>query len=622
MRHPAEPITAEKNGPSPQKEKRKAQRGPRKRKNRMDAPQPNQGALQQVLHAAPCMSVILRRDYTVAYFSPYGQQATGYTAEEVLGKNYFDIFIPDAAVREGIFNDIQKVATGVPTRGYENPVWCKDGSQHWFSWNSEYLPDYEGAAGFLGIGQDVTAYKQAQEALRASNARTRALLQAIPDWMFRFRRDGTFLDFHAQNPEDLLMPAEAIIGGNIFYSPIPKPVVEQIMGAARQALESGQLQTLEYSLHLPSRTGHYEARIGPGGADEVVAIVRDITRRKRIGDELRRMSKVFLDAADPIVLVDMEGRITAVNDEAVRVYGWKREELVGQPIQVLVLPERHPRIGERLEICRQKGTLRNLEGVRRNKAGEPLPVLMTYSLLTNETGEPVGIATIAKDISELKHTQEQLRQLSARLITSQEEASRQIARELHDVFSQRLAVLGMEMSALEQQVPSPAGPAAANLRRLGEEIGRLAKDVHQLSRQLHPSVLHDLGLTVALRSECDSFGRQHGIAIQFLPQYSPEALPPDVALCLYRVAQESLRNIVLHAQATGARVTLAGDGNEVTLTIEDCGSGFDPEQVKAKGGLGLTSMEERVRLANGTISILSQPGSGTRVQVRVPLPRA
>ncbi|MBI4465755.1 MAG: PAS domain S-box protein [Acidobacteria bacterium] len=708
----------------------------------------SRGFFKTVLDAAPCMTIILRQDHTLAYFSPYAEQATGYRAQEVLEKNYFEIFIPDPAIREGVYEDIQKLAQGVPSRGYENPVWCKDGSKRWFAWNSEVLSDYEGEVGFLGIGLDITAYRQAEEALRqernytsailntigalvvvldtkgrivsfnracerttgyseeevkgkalweffllpeemesvkavfqqlstlglpsehenywvtkrgerrwiswsntilygsdgsvshvigtgiditerkraeeairSSEARTRALLATIPDWMFRFRRDGTFLDFHVQNPEELVMPTEAIIGGNLYRSPLPGPVVEQIMAAARQALRSGQLQTVEYSLPRKEGTRHYEARISPSGSDEVVAIVRDITRRKQIRDELRRMSKVFLDSADPIVIVDLEGKITDLNEEAVRVYGWKREELLGQSLKILVPPERHPNVAQRLKRCREEGTLRNFEGFRQNKAGKWMPMLMTYSLLTDESGTPVGIATIAKDTSDLKQTQEQLRELSGRLITSQEEASRQIARELHDVFSQRLAVLGMEVSALEKQA-TPGSPASERLRWLGEEVTNLAKEVHQLSRQFHPAILHDLGLEVALRVECESFSRQHEIPVEFDRENPPEKLPEEVALCLYRVAQESLRNAALHSQTKRVRVTLAGEGGQVRLTVEDFGEGFDPEAIKGKGGLGLISMEERVRLVNGSFSIRSQPEQGTQVEARIPWRRA
>jgi len=217
--------------------------------------------------------------------------------------------------------------------------------------------------------------------------------------------------------------------------------------------------------------------------------------------------------------------------------------------------------------------------------------------------------------------QQELRALTAKLISVQEENSKYLARELHDVFSQKLAVLSMEISALEQRPPESPEALGNQLRQIAEQIGGLAKDIHQMSRQLHPAILDDLGLAAALNNECLAFSEQHGIPVKLTPQNVREPLPEDVSLCLYRVAQESLRNIGKHAGATEVRVALAGGTGEITLVIEDFGDGFDLDQVRGKGGLGLVSMDERVRLVGGTFSVQSEPGTGTRVEVRVPLRR-
>jgi signal transduction histidine kinase len=129
----------------------------------------------------------------------------------------------------------------------------------------------------------------------------------------------------------------------------------------------------------------------------------------------------------------------------------------------------------------------------------------------------------------------------------------------------------------------------------------------------------ELGLETALREECNTFSQQSGISVQFLSEELPALLPEDVSLCLYRVAQESLRNIRKHTGATGTRVQLRGEGGGVSLRVENTGDGFNVEEARKSGGLGLTSMEERVRLVNGSFSIRSQPGSGTTVEVFVPL---
>ena len=143
-----------------------------------------------------------------------------------------------------------------------------------------------------------------------------------------------------------------------------------------------------------------------------------------------------------------------------------------------------------------------------------------------------------------------------------------------------------------------------------------------MSRRLHPAVLDELGLEAALREECAAFSTQLAIPCDVESKDVPISLPEDVSLCLYRVAQESLRNIARHAQASKVRVTLSGRKDGIALRVDDTGDGFDLKERKGKGGLGLISMEERVRLLNGKFTIQSHPGKGTSVDVFLPLASA
>ncbi len=215
----------------------------------------------------------------------------------------------------------------------------------------------------------------------------------------------------------------------------------------------------------------------------------------------------------------------------------------------------------------------------------------------------------------------ELQALTARLLAVQEAGNRELARELHDVFSQKLAALGMEVSTLLQTSAESRQSLPERLRGLSARIHNLAEDVHAMSRRLHPAILDELGLEAALREECVGFSAQEGVPAQFESEHVPSSLPEDVSLCLYRVAQESLRNIAKHARAAKVRVVLSGRNDGITLRVEDTGDGFDPKEIRGRGGLGLISMEERVRLVNGDFTIQSQPGKGTKVEVFVPLRR-
>jgi signal transduction histidine kinase len=156
----------------------------------------------------------------------------------------------------------------------------------------------------------------------------------------------------------------------------------------------------------------------------------------------------------------------------------------------------------------------------------------------------------------LRQTRERLRKLAARLLNAQEEERRRIAREMHDDWTQRLAVLSIDIAKLEKHLGAPE-KALPLLRTMQEQLVALSEDVHALSRQLHPSILDDLGLVEALRSECASFSRREGIAVVYRPEKVPATLPKDVALCVYRVAQEALRNLAKHAAVNQAWVSLS-----------------------------------------------------------------
>ncbi|MFQ5960683.1 MAG: sensor histidine kinase, partial [Candidatus Methylomirabilales bacterium] len=180
-------------------------------------------------------------------------------------------------------------------------------------------------------------------------------------------------------------------------------------------------------------------------------------------------------------------------------------------------------------------------------------------------------------------------------------------------------VLAIEAGKLEQTLESSGRGVPEKLRHMKEQMMRLATDVHAISRQLHPSILDDLGLVDAMDAECTSFSQREGILVTYEPENVPETLPKELGLCLYRITQEALRNISKHAQAREARVSLFGKDGVIILRIEDFGVGFDAAQMAGKRGLGLASMEERARLVRAELRVDSRPGRGTVIEVRAPL---
>jgi signal transduction histidine kinase len=224
---------------------------------------------------------------------------------------------------------------------------------------------------------------------------------------------------------------------------------------------------------------------------------------------------------------------------------------------------------------------------------------------------------VLRDVTREQHGEVLSRDLSQRLIQAHEAERARLARELHDDLSQRLAVLAIDIGRAELATQDRA--RAAELRGAREELVRMSDDVHSLAYQLHPSVLAELGLAEALRAECERLGRQGQIDVAACLAPEPEAVGQATALCLFRVAQEALSNVLHHAVARTATVELRSLDGGLRLTVEDDGIGFDPESPRASRSLGLLSMRERVELVNGTLELRSVPGGGTAVVAWVPV---
>jgi signal transduction histidine kinase len=229
-------------------------------------------------------------------------------------------------------------------------------------------------------------------------------------------------------------------------------------------------------------------------------------------------------------------------------------------------------------------------------------------------------ARLALQIAKRRKVEAARTELLHRLVTAQEEEHRRIARELHDDLTQRLAVLAIDAGTLERVSDSPA-QVCDRARGMHEQLVALSESVHCLSRQLHPSIVDDLGLTDALRSECLSLEQRERITVRYHAKQVPAELPRGVALCVYRVAQEALRNLARHARSSHAAVRIVGTEGALVLSVRDRGVGFDVA-ARRKSGLGLESMRERARLIRARLSVRSRPGAGTLITLRVPLHRS
>ena len=224
----------------------------------------------------------------------------------------------------------------------------------------------------------------------------------------------------------------------------------------------------------------------------------------------------------------------------------------------------------------------------------------------------------SSDITHARQTEETLRDLGGRLITAQEEERTRVARELHDDLNQRMALLSVELEQVSQKLPASQSTLRLSINKVWERAQEISSEIHRVAYQLHPSKLDHLGLVAAVKSHCLELAALHEIKIAFKERGCSGLIPKDVTLCLFRIVQESFRNVIKHSGAGEASVALVGIPGFIQLSISDNGRGFDLDSLGSKNGLGLISMRERLRLVGGAISIQST-SLGTRIEVSVPV---
>ena len=220
---------------------------------------------------------------------------------------------------------------------------------------------------------------------------------------------------------------------------------------------------------------------------------------------------------------------------------------------------------------------------------------------------------------QLKQARDAQLQLSGLLINAQEMERSRLASELHDDFSQRLALLALELENASEALPDSSSATKRQLHKLLNSACELGADLHTVSRRLHPSTLESLGLVSGLKALCDEFTSRQAIEIVFSAKNIPRAVPPNVAVCLFRIVQEGLQNLRKYSGASQGKVDLRKHGDRLFLSLSDEGRGFDAKEIRNRVGLGIRSMGERARLVGGQFDIHSEPGKGTRIDVWVPI---
>ena len=344
-------------------------------------------------------------------------------------------------------------------------------------------------------------------------------------------------------------------------------------------------------------------------------------RRKaelELGKSEEKFSRAFRESPLAITIVKVsDGRYVEVNETFELLTGWKRDEVIGRTsleIDLWVSPDQRTAF---IRDLHEKGNVRDLEVTFRRKDGQIRTSLGSAELI-EVNGEPCSLSVIA-DITERKLAEEAISSFSRRLIEAQETERTRIARELHDDINQRLAMVAVSLKILKQDLPNSEQKTSRRIEETCAQVSELESDVQALSHRLHPSKLEYLGLEAAASSLCRELSERQNVKIDFRCDGLPEDLSDDVSLCLFRVLQEALHNAVKYSGVDEFEVSLEYVSDEIQLRVHDSGAGFDPTLTTAEHGLGLTSMNERLKLVSGELSIHSRPQEGTTILARVPI---
>jgi PAS domain S-box-containing protein len=548
--------------------------------------------------------------------------------------------------RAGVIKlDDAAMKSGQPTKGEWRVVWA-DGSVHWIAGCWQVFMDASGEPSrMIGVNIDVTERKLADEArfevnrtleaqaalLQSQEELLKIFVKHVPAAVAMLDRDMRYLQVSERWCTDYLHGRTQVLGRS-HYEIFPD-MPERWKEVHRRSLQGETLRSDED--RWDGQDGPHWARweVRPwktpeGTVGGILILAEDISRRKQMEEALGESEdklRLLLDStAEAIYGIDLEHRCTFCNPACLRTLGYERlDQVLGKNTHDLLHHSRADGTVFSLDECRVHRVTQTGEGVHAEDEvfwranGTSFPV--EYWAYPQRRGqELVGAVVAFVDITERRIAEAALANVSRKLIEAQEQERIRIGRELHDDIGQRLALVAVELQQLHEN-SAILPDVRSRMGELQKQISEIATDIQSLSHELHSAKLQYLGIAAAMRGFCREFVEQQKVEIDFKAHDLPSSLSPDISLCLFRVLQEALHNSAKHSGVRQFEVRLWGTSDEIHLTVKDSGAGFDREAAKESRGLGLISMEERLKLVKGTLSINSQPKRGTTIDARVPL---
>src|SRR2546430_1956639 len=355
-------------------------------------------------------------------------------------------------------------------------------------------------------------------------------------------------------------------------------------------------------------------------------IGQDVTERNRAEAELReseeRYRELFENSRDAIHVHDLGGRYVSVNRAAEALSGFTRDEILGTHYSNFIAPKdlKNARESFCIKLDVPIETTYEAEIICKNGARKPVEV---SSRMIYKDGVAVGVQGTARDITERKQAKEALQTYSRRLLEAQEAERQNIARELHDEIGQILTAVSLNLHSIQKTCQTDA--CLSHIEESLQVVEDALSRVRELSLELRPSLLDDLGLAAALRWYAGRYTARSGIATEIIGDAELGRVSHDIEIACFRIIQEALTNTARHSRATRASVIIERTNGHLHLTVADNGIGFESDKflfgMASVLALGLRGMQERALAVKGQVQITSRPGQGTQVTLNVPLMR-
>jgi len=575
------------------------------------------------------LTVTALKDHRYLDVNEAFEQISGWRREEVIGRTPFDLNLwvdPDQRVR--MAKEIQAKGT---LRNVEVAFRSKSGEVR-LGLGSAELIEIAGEPCLLTMVTDITERKRIQEQLQISEARLAGIVGSAMDAVIATDAERNIVLFNTTAEKVFGCPADEAIGTAIDrFVPerfrLAHKEQMRLFGMGEFANRGVDKRGILFGLRAGGEEFPMEASIShleANGQQLFTVVVRDVTERKKAEQLLRESEERFrLVANTAPVLIWMAGA-----DKLCTYFNQPWLEFTGRPLkadlgngwtEVVHPDDRSTLLDTYIQVFDRRGRFEMEYRLRRHD-GEYRWVSDVGVPRFNTDGSFAGYIGSCMDVTERKIAEEALSNMAGKLIEAHEEERRWIGRELHDDINQRIALLSIELDRWNQSAGSSAD-THDHIRRISQRLVEIGEDIQALSHRLHSSKLEYLGIVVAAQSFCRELSEQYKVQISFSHSEIPRNLPKEIALCLFRVLQESLQNAVKHSGAQEFTVEFRGRRGELQLSVIDAGRGFNLEDVANPTGLGLISMQQRLQLVNGELSIVSEVGRGTAIYARVPLGR-